>query len=135
MDEFSSSAKEVVKEPIMGTSTVETKYIQLSDDSLSKRMDKIDEIVSNLTTTVNKFITENNSSSFMKSIDTRINTIEDTVLNLSSTVTKFVDYVSKTKISQPSDVEKLKSKIEKLELDKEKYSEEVNKQNEVWPAN
>ena len=95
-------------------------------------MDKIDEIVSNLTTTVNKFVTENNNSSFMKSIDTRINTIEDTVLNLSSTVTKFVDYVSKTKISQPSDEEKLKSKIEKLELDKEKYSEEINKQNEVW---
>ena len=82
VDEFSSSAKEVVKEPIMGTSTVETKDIQFSEDSLSKRMDKIDEIVSNLTTTVNKFVTENNNSSFMKSIDTRINTIEDTVLNL-----------------------------------------------------
>ena len=112
VDEFSSSAKEVVKEPIMGTSTVETKDIQLSEDSLSKRMDKID--VSNLTTTVNKFVTENNNSRFMKSIGTRINTIEDTVLNLSSTVTKFVDYVSKTKISQLSDVEKLKSKLENL---------------------
>ena len=75
VDEFSSSAKEVVKEPIMGTSTVETKDIQLSEDSLSKRMDKIDEIVSNLTTTVNKFVTENKNSRFMKSIDTRINTI------------------------------------------------------------
>ena len=114
VDAFSSSAKEVVKEPIRGTSTVETKDIQLSEDSLSKRMDKIGEIASNLTTTVNKFVTENNNSRFMKSIDTRINTIEDTVLNLSSTVTKFVDYVSKTKISQPSDVGKLKSKLENL---------------------
>ena len=114
MDEFSSSAKQVVKEQIMGTSTVETKDIQLSEDSLSKRMDKIDKIVSNLTTTVNKFVTENNNSRFIKSIDTGINTIEDTVLNLSSTVTKFVDYASKTKISQPSDVEKLKSMLENL---------------------
>ena len=107
VDEFSSSANEVVKEPTMGISTVEPKEIQLSEDSLSKRMDKIDEIVFNSTTTVNKFLTENNNSSFMKSRDTRINTIEDMILNLSSTVTKFVDYVLKTKISQPSDVEKL----------------------------
>ena len=40
--------------------------------------------------------------------------------------------IAKSKVSQPSDVEKLQHKLEKLELDKVKNSEDLNKQKEAW---
>ena len=67
----------------------------------------------------------------MKSINTRIDTIEDTVLNLSNTVTKFIESISNPVTSQPSEVERLQRKLDKLELDKTKCSEEANKQKDA----
>ena len=134
-DYRADTTKTVVMESKSTDCAVKSKEVKLTED-MSKRIGKIEEAVLNLTTIINKTVMENtdigDNSMFMKSINTRIDTIEDTVLNLSDTVTKFVESIAKSKVSQPSDVEKLQHKLEKLELDKVKNSEDVNKQKEAW---